>query len=127
MKRAVILIAVVFMVSSLSFAGEEIGWWQQLKNKAQKIAPAKKPAATTAVGGVRGAQAVTGDPLYWKAGEEGAVVSEDEIEKFNLAVEHAMGGEGEESLKAFEEFLKDYPESQLAGDAKEAVERLKGE
>lgn len=125
MKRALILLTVIIMAASFSFAGEKGGWWQSLKSKAEKLAPTKKATTTTAVGGVRGAKDESADALYWKGRKDN--VSKAEFEKFNLAVEHALNGNTEKSLKTFEEFLKEYPRSPLASDAKTALKRLRGE
>jgi TolA-binding protein len=128
MKKAMIIILTIVLSASLSFAGEEnSGWWNNMKNKLDRIAPKKKTMATTAVGGVRGAQDDETDALYWKGREEPLTIDEEELEAFNNAVEEAIEGNNGESLKLFEEFMTKYPDSILKENAEEATERLKAE
>lgn len=122
MKKALMVLSVALMAVS-SFAGE--GWFAEMRSKTEKIVPTKKTTVTTAVGGVRGSQGETQDTLYWKGKEEDAAVGEEELEKFNSALDAAINGKTAESLKGFEAFLREYPKSPLAADAKKAIEEIK--
>jgi len=126
MKRVlVILLSLVFLMVSVSFAGdnEKESWWQQLKSKIEKIKPKRDITVTTAAGGVRGAKDESFDTLYWKGKDE--AVSEEEFNKFNLALEYALSGDNEKALESFEEFLEGYPQSPLRQDAEKAITHLK--
>ncbi len=88
-----------------------------------KLAPPKDTTATTAVGGVRGAKDEGAESLYWKGKE--VEVKKEELESFNSALDLAIKGDKAESIKRFEEFLKKYPASTLAKDARESLKVLK--
>ncbi len=127
MKKIFITCLALFMVVAVSYAEEkgEGGFWSKLKSKIETITPKKKSAATTAVGGVRGAPADSADALYWKGKEIDGEVAADELDKFKSALEYAINGNTGESLKTFDEFLARYPQSPLREDAMKAVKNLK--
>jgi hypothetical protein len=100
-------------------------FWDKLQNKLEKLVPAKKASTTTAVGGVRGAKNDEAADVYWKGKDKAVEVNEEEIQKFNLAVECKLKGDNESALKHFEEFLVQYPQSHLRVESLQAVEKLK--
>ncbi len=125
MKRAIILLIVMsLMAPSAAFAAEGGSFWSNLKNRIKGITPKKQSTVTTAVGGVRGTLSDEAEDVYWK-GKEINEVDEVELQKFNDALNMAVQGDEANSLKAFEAFLEEYPESSLRGDALEAVAALK--
>ena len=125
MKHAlIILIALALFVPDTSMAAGKRSFWSSLKSRVQGITPKKQASVTTAVGGVRGAASEDADAVYWK-GKEINEVDEVELQKFNDALNMAVQGDSAGSLKAFEEFLKEYPDSSLRLDALDAVAALK--
>lgn len=129
MTRLLISCIVLVLISSLSFAaekGQKDNFWGKLKNKIETLAPKKTTEVTTAVGGVRGAKDMT-QALYWKGEEAEVEIQEVELDQFNLALEQALEGNIHESLKRFEDFLAQYPESPLCEDAENAVRELKSQ
>ena len=127
MKRFLITCLAVFMALSISYAEEkdQEGFWSKIKSKIETITPKKKTTVTTAVGGVRGAQDDSAKVLYWKGKEIDEEVETDELDKFKNALEYAIEGNTEESLKHFDDFLAKYPKSPLREDAVKAVEKLR--
>lgn len=129
MKRLLISCMVIVFAASAPFAagkGKEVGFWDKLKNKVETLTPRKTTETTTAVGGVRGAKDMT-QALHWKGEETEIKVQEVELKKFNLALEQALEGNVQESLKRFEDFLAQYPESPLYEDAEKAIRELKAQ
>ncbi len=125
MKRAIILLIVMsLMAPSAAMAAGGSSFWSSLKSRIMGITPKKKATVTTAVGGVRGTLSDEAENVYWK-GKEINEVDEVELQKFNTALDMAVKGDEANSLKAFEEFLDEYPDSSLRGDALEAVTALK--
>ena len=126
MKRAIILLIVMSLMAPVTVlaAGGGSSFWSSLKSRIQGITPKKQANVTTAVGGVRGALSDEAADVYWK-GKDVNEVDEVELQKFNDALNLAVQGEEKDSLKAFEAFLIDYPDSTLRPDALEAVETLK--
>lgn len=128
MKRFLVVCLAIFTVLSASYAQEnkdQEGFWSKMKSKVESITPKKKTAATTAVGGVRGAQDDSAKAVYWKGKEIDEEVAPDELYKFKSALEYAIDGNPQESLKHFDEFLAQYPKSPLREDAIKAVEKLR--
>ena len=115
------------MALSVSYAGEkdESGFWSKIKSKVESITPKKKTTVTTAVGGVRGARDDSAKVVYWKGKEIDEQIAPDELDKFKSALEYAIEGNTEESLKHFDEFLAQYPKSPLREDAVKAVKKLR--
>lgn len=104
---------------------EKDTFWDTLKIKLAKITPAKKVDVTTSVAGVRGAKNSSDSDVYWKGKDKSEFVTEEELQKFNLAVDAKVKGSNEQALKQFDEFLKNYPQSPLRLDALQAVEKIK--
>ena len=122
-KTALILvIALTLFVPATSMAAGK-SFWSSLKNRIHGITPKKQASVTTAVGGVRGAASEEADAVYWK-GKEVNEVDEVELQKFNDALNLAVEGDTSGSLKAFETFLKEFPDSSLRLDALDAVAAL---
>lgn len=129
MYRYIVAIVLSLMIALPAAAGaaEKKGkdqYWGNLKGKMQGITPRKQTNVTTAVGGVRGAKDDSADSVYWK-GREHAEVNEEELLKFNSAVDLAMNGENDKAIAALDEFLKAYPDSALRLDALDAMAALK--
>jgi hypothetical protein len=130
MKRTIFAVSGVILAVSVALAGQDgkgDGFWSALRSKLEKVTPTRKSTATTAVGGVRGAKNDEAADIYWKGKDKRVEVGEDELEKFNLAVECRIKGENGLALKHFEEFLRDYPRSSLRAEGLQAVEKLKVE
>lgn len=127
MKRFIVICLIGFMSLSVAYAEEteQEGFWSKLKSKIESITPKKKANVTTAVGGVRGAQDQSANVLYWKGKEIDEEVTADELNQFKSALECAMNGNTDESLKRFDEFIAQYPQSPLRADAVKAMESLK--
>jgi TolA-binding protein len=128
MKRNIMLIVILAMTAAIAHGGQEgkkDTFWDNLRGKLEKVTPAKKTTATTAVGGVRGAKSEEAADIYWKGKETRLEVPEDELQSFNAAVDLASKGEHREALKKFEAFLRLYPQSQLRRDGLQAVDKLK--
>lgn len=109
-------------------AGPSISaWLKGLQAKIARIIPKKSIPMTTGVAGVRGAKEDAAVKLYWegKKGEE--AVTEEELLKFKTGVDLADKGNKEESLKALDEFMKQYPDSALIPDAKKTLDLVKAE
>ncbi len=121
----IVLLAVMF-VSSGAPCAEKDSFWDTLRLKLHKITPAKKAdVTTTSVAGVRGAKNDSDSDIYWKGKDKSGAVTEEELKKFNLAVETKGQGNNEQALKQFEEFLNVYPQSPLRVDALKALEKIK--
>lgn len=90
----------------------------------ETVTPAKKAASTAAVGGVRGAKNDGASDLYWKGKAEPIEVNDEELKAFNLALQSAVIGEKDESLRLFQDFLAAYPESPLKEDVTAAIAQL---
>jgi hypothetical protein len=130
MKRIIFTVSGVMLIVSVVLAGQDgkgDGFWSALRSKLEKVTPTRKSTATTAVGGVRGAKNDEAVDIYWKGKNKRAEIGEDELEKFNLAVECRLKGENKLAQKHFEEFLHDYPNSTLRPEGLQAIEKLKEE
>ena len=128
MKKIIMLLIVLVFSASMLHAEEtavpEMSLWEKIRAKIEKVTPQKKPAVTTAVGGVRGAKSDGGKDLYWKGEETSASVSEQEIEKFKEALTIAEAGDLEQARELFEKFVTDHPDSILKGDALFALKEM---
>jgi TolA-binding protein len=99
------------------------GFWDKLRRKIELMAPQKGVSATTAVGGVRGAQ-VTASDTYWKGEKTAPKIDADELEEFQKAMALAESGKSQEAQAAFAEFVKKNPDSPLRKDAEQALAQL---
>ena len=129
MKKSVVMLPLLLVVLfSQAFAAEEntstLSFWDKLRKKIELLAPQKKVNASTAVGGVRGAQ-VSADDTYWK-GEKMAKtpVDADELATFEKAMALAEAGDTKQAQTAFSEFIKKSPDSPLRKDADQALAQL---
>lgn len=122
-----VTLVMLILISSSAFAGQKDGFWDRLQTKLDKITPAKKVNAATAVGGVRGARSDDAADIYWKGRDKAPDMNHEELEKFNAAMESRSKGENELALRQFEEFLGMYPQSQFRIEGLQAVEMLKTE
>lgn len=103
----------------------KIPFWVKIRSRIEKMTPQKKPSVTTAVGGVRAAKNVAGKELYWK-GEEAKpkFVAAQELGKFDQALKKAEEGEFREARQLFEDFVTEFPESELKSDAFLALKEI---
>lgn len=99
------------------------GFWEKLRRKIELMAPQKNVSATTAVGGVRGAQ-VTSSDTYWKGEKTTPKIDADELAEFQKAMALAEAGKPQEAQAAFAEFVKKNPDSLLRKDAEQALAQL---
>lgn len=130
MKTRLMLAAGVLCLATAVYAeqgGKKDVFWDKLQNKLEKLTPAKKAAATTAVGGVRGAKNDDAADIYWKGKDKSVEMNEEEMQKFNLAVESKLKGDNELALKHFEEFLDQYPQSAFRVEGLQAAEKIRME
>lgn len=130
MKKRAMIVCSLLLAATMAH-GEQTdkkdAFWEKLANKLEKLTPVKKSSTTTAVGGVRGAKNDDSTDIYWKGKEKPVEMAEEELQKFNSAVECRMKGDNEQALKQFEEFLATYPESAFKVEGLQAVEKLKQE
>jgi len=119
-----VFLSVLFQLAAMGTATGEESFWDSLRRKMETVTPAKKGASTAAVGGVRGAKSEGISDLYWKGKTQPIELDEEEIRAFNLALQAALIGEKEESLRLFEDFLANYPESPLKEDVTLAIAQL---
>jgi TolA-binding protein len=102
-------------------------WLKSLQTKLAQMTPKKTIPMTTGVAGVRGAKEDAAVKLYWKGKKGDEAVTEEELLKFKAGVDLAEKGNKEESLKALDEFMKQYPDSALIPDAKKTLDLVKAE
>jgi hypothetical protein len=127
MKKSAMLLGMLLLMSAPVSGEQKEGFWDKLQTKLEKITPAKKVSTTSAVGGVRGAKNDDASDIYWKGRDKALEMSDEELEKFNLAMESRRKGDNELSLKQFEEFLNLYPQSQFRVEGLQAVDTLRAE
>ena len=96
--------------------------WERLRKKIELLTPRKKITTTTAVGGVRGAQA-DADDVYWK-GEANQTIDADELAAFKKGISLVDAGDVPGAQAAFADFQKKYPDSRLREDAETALAQL---
>lgn len=124
---AVLLMLGTTLVSATLYAAEKddssLGFWEKLRRKVELMAPHKNVNATTAVGGVRGAQ-VTADDTYWKGEKAVQSVDPEELAAFQKAMGLAEAGDVKQAQAAFADFIKKHPESALRKDADQALAQL---
>ena len=123
---AIVVLLGITLGSQTLFAADgkdsTLSFWEKLRKKIEMLAPQKKVNATTAVGGVRGAQ-VSADDTYWKG--EKVQIDPEELVAFNKAMSLAEAGETKQAQDAFAEFVKKSPDSLLRKDADLALAQLK--
>jgi hypothetical protein len=128
MKKVFMLMIVLLFSASMLHAGDkvapEMSLWEKIRARIEKVTPQKKPAVTTAVGGVRGAKNDGGKDLYWKGEDVASKVSEQELDKFKEALTIAEAGDLDQARQLFEKFVTDYPDSDLKGDALLALKEM---
>lgn len=127
--RTLLLLTLLLAVWAASpvLGADKADFWGNLQGKLQKVTPAKKTNVTTAVGGVRAAKNESASDVYWKGKEKSHPVTEEELQKFNLAVDTKLKGNNEQAIKLFEEFLTNYPQSALRVDGLQAMDKIKEE
>jgi TolA-binding protein len=112
----------IFAADKAVKAEHTLTFWEKLRKKLNMFTPQKKLEATTAVGGVRGAQTEAND-VYWK-GEADQMINAEELAAFKKGVEFADGGELAKAQMAFTDFIKTHPNSPLRRDADMALAQL---
>mgnify|MGYP001073393743 CR=1 FL=1 len=130
MKKRAMIVCTLLLAATVAHgeeAAKKDAFWEKLASKLEKLAPVKKSATTTAVGGVRGAKSDDSADIYWKGKEKPVEMAEEELQTFNRAVSCRMKGESEQALRQFEEFLAAYPQSAFRVEGVQAVEKLKQE
>ena len=129
MKKTIVLLLMLLLSASLLQAEEsaesEMSFWDKIRAKIEKVTRQKKPAVTTAVGGVRAAKSESGQSLYWKGENVPPTVSEQELEAFKQALTLAESGELTQGRDLFEQFLDDYPKSFMKDDALFALQEIR--
>lgn len=127
MKRLIALfvfLGVVLAAPAYSVEEKQDGsLWERLRKKIELLTPRKKLATTTAVGGVRGAQA-DADEVYWKGQASPQSIDSDELSAFKKAISLADSGDTAGAQTAFADFLKKHPDSRLREDAEQALAQL---
>ena len=107
-KVFMLLIVLAFSASMLNAeekAAPEMSLWEKIRARIEKVTPQKKPAVTTAVGGVRGAKSDGGKDLYWKGEEISPSVSEQELDNFKEALTMAEAGDLDQARELFEKLV----------------------
>ncbi|MCK5235627.1 MAG: hypothetical protein KAR06_01470 [Deltaproteobacteria bacterium] len=115
-----IMVAVVFSANHASAGGLDY-WIKSITHKLWSSSSSDKDNKRTAVVGVKGFAQEEDSELYWK---DGKLPTEEEVDDFSVAVDLIKEGKFDTAEKKLKAFLKDYPESPLADDAKEGLEAL---
>ena len=128
MKRISIMVAGVLLMSGTAIADDTkpAGLFDGFRKKIEVLTPKKKLQTTTAVGGVRGAQADAGE-LYWKGEAMDAGIDAEELAAFEESLTQAEAGNKTQARKGLNEFIRNYPQSQLRGDAEQMLSLPKEE
>lgn len=125
MKKVHLLILGLLLGSNAYAAdSNEVGLFESLRQKIELLTPKKKLTTTTSVGGVRGSLADAGE-LYWKGEKTEQAIDADELLAFDEALSQAEAGNRVSAEQGLSEFLLNYPQSQLHGDAEQALALLK--
>lgn len=127
MMRAT-LVVVGLALAGAGYAADEnkASAFDGFRKKIEQLTPKKKLATTTAVGGVRGALA-DADELYWKGETPEQVIDATELAAFEEALTLAEAGDKAQAEKGLNDFMRNYPQSQLKADAEQALALLKSE
>ncbi len=119
-----VLLGVVLAMPAYSADEKQDGsLWERLRRKIELLTPKKKIQTTTAVGGVRGAQA-DADDVYWKGEAKAQPIDSEELAAFKKALTLEDSGDTAGAQSAFADFLKKHPESRLREDAELALASL---
>lgn len=128
------MLLILTLSAGSAVAEEKGGFWDGLLKKINRIAShGVQGKAYTSVVGIRGAETDAGtDSLYWKgeavpAEADAQAAAEAELAAFQQAVTHAVEGDYPQALKAFQSFVATYPESELTGDATDAIAKLEAD
>ncbi len=126
MKKWIAMLALVGAVCAApAYSADDnqgLSFWERLRRKIEMFTPKKKISTTTAVGGVRGAQA-DAEEVYWK-GEANPQIDADELTDFKKAMASADKGDMVGAQAGFSDFLKKHPDSRLRPDAEMALAQL---
>jgi|GEM_PF-5374890 len=98
-------------------------WLEKMKKRVETSYA--KHNQIVAVGAVRGAEAPSAPPLYWKGKKSNGPMNMDELQQFDEAVSFALNGDDETAIKKYEQFLIVHPESDLRDDAIHTLGLLK--
>ena len=127
MKRLIALLVLLGVVLAAPAYGadekQDGSLWERLRKKIELLTPKKKIQTTTAVGGVRGAQA-DADDVYWKGEANTQSIDADELAAFKKAISLVDAGDVAGAQAAFSDFLKKHPDSRLREDAEMAIAQL---
>lgn len=128
MKLMTIIISLMLsvLVAYGAEAKKDAVFWGALQGKVQKLSSSRKIAASATVAGVKGAKNDRAD-IYWKGKDKKNEINEEELQKFNSALELQSNGDVTLALKHFETFLQEFPNSPLQAEGREAVQLLKAE
>jgi len=105
--------------------GKKDAFWDKLQNQLVKVAPVKKQSTQGIQGGVRGAKNDEANDVYWKGKDKTVEMTDEEMQKFGLAMETKLKGDNEQALKLFEEFLVMYPQSSFRLQGMQAAEKIR--
>ena len=127
MKKLIALLVLLGVVLAAPAYGadekQDGSLWERLRKKIELLTPKKKIQTTTAVGGVRGAQA-DADDVYWKGEANTQSIDADELAAFKKAISLVDAGDVAGAQAAFSDFLKKHPDSRLREDAEMAIAQL---
>jgi TolA-binding protein len=119
-----VLLGVVLATPAYSVDDTQGGsLWERLRRKIELLTPKKKISTTTAVGGVRGAQA-DAEEVYWKGEAKSQPIDADELAAFKSAISLVDAGDRAGGQAAFADFVKKHPDSRLKEDAEQALAQL---
>jgi len=125
-KLLVLLLLSGIGLASPGYASDksaEPSLWERLRKKIELMTPKKKLNTTTAAGGVRGSLA-DADDVYWKGETKAQAIETEELSAFKKAIDLVEGGKPAEAQAAFNDFIKQHPDSPLHGDAEAALAQL---
>ena len=129
MTKKLISLAVVLILccATMVLAQEKsdstlMAWIKSIQQKIDQIVPKKSLALTTGVAGTRGAKEEGAAKLYWKGKKGDEAVTVEELKTFKSGVDLASQGDKEASVKALDDFMKQYPDSALVPDAKKTMD-----
>ena len=130
-KKLVSLIVAVILCCATAVLAQEksesalSAWIKSIQQKIDQIVPKKSLALTTGVAGTRGAKEEGATKLYWKGKKGDETITLEELKTFRSSVDLAAKGDKDGSVKALEEFMKQYPDSALIPDAKKTLDLVK--